>query len=80
MDHFFRQQCSVGQQFHFCAGFGSQTDHFEDVLMEHWFAHTTEEDGLHTLGHGCQNLLIVFQTQIAEGLVEPGMTEAHFAV
>ena len=78
--HGFRQQCAVGQQFHFHAGFRSQADHFQNVPVEQGFTHAAEEHGLHGLGHGFQHMAVIFQRKVAHGLIKPGVAEAHFAV
>jgi hypothetical protein len=48
--------------------------------MEQRFSHTAEEDGLHGRWHGIHHMAEVLQTQVADGLIKPGVAEAHLAV
>ena len=79
-DHVFRQQGAIGQQFHLNTGIGGNTDHLADIRMEQRFSHTAEENSLHGSGHGVDHAAELLQTQIADGLIEPCVPEAHFAV
>ena len=58
----------------------ARKDHGEDILMEQGLTHAAEENGFHGSGHSLQHMAVCFQGKIADGLIKPGMAEAHFAV